>query len=110
MQCTLYKIYFWNVFHMNYNLICIFLCTPSCANLSILVKSGCYIVDAASTGNIHCLGTTRWRGDVALRGSLIWCGALSGEVTRTTTVEAYVARGGSSSGWCRQVPHRRRWG
>jgi hypothetical protein len=27
---------------MNYNLICIFICTPICANLSILVKSGCY--------------------------------------------------------------------
>jgi hypothetical protein len=25
MQCILYKIYFWKVFHMNYNLICIFL-------------------------------------------------------------------------------------
>jgi hypothetical protein len=27
---------------MNYNLICIFICTPVCANLSILVKSGCH--------------------------------------------------------------------
>jgi hypothetical protein len=44
MQCTLYKIYFWKVFHMNYNLICIFICTPICVNLSILVKSGCYMV------------------------------------------------------------------
>jgi hypothetical protein len=43
MQCTLYKIYFWKVFHMNYNLICIFICTPICTNLSILVKSGCYV-------------------------------------------------------------------
>jgi hypothetical protein len=42
MQCILYKIYFWKVFHMNYNLICIFICTPICANLSILVKSWCH--------------------------------------------------------------------
>jgi hypothetical protein len=28
MQCVLYKIYFWKVFHMYYNLICIFICTP----------------------------------------------------------------------------------
>jgi hypothetical protein len=28
MQCILYKIYFWKVFHMYYNLICIFICTP----------------------------------------------------------------------------------
>jgi hypothetical protein len=30
MQCILYKIYFYNVFHMYYNLICIFICTPIC--------------------------------------------------------------------------------
>jgi hypothetical protein len=42
MQCILYKIYFWNVFHMNYNLICIFICTPICTKKIILVKSGCY--------------------------------------------------------------------
>jgi hypothetical protein len=30
MQCILYKIYFWKVFHMYYNLICIFICTPIC--------------------------------------------------------------------------------
>jgi hypothetical protein len=30
MQCILYKIYFWNVFHMYNNLICIFICTPIC--------------------------------------------------------------------------------
>jgi hypothetical protein len=29
MQCILYKIYFWKVFHMYY-LICIFICTPIC--------------------------------------------------------------------------------
>jgi hypothetical protein len=33
---------FLKVFHMNYNLICIFICTPVCTNLFILVKSGCY--------------------------------------------------------------------
>jgi hypothetical protein len=27
MQCILYKIYFWKVFHMNYNLICTPICT-----------------------------------------------------------------------------------
>jgi hypothetical protein len=32
MQCILYKIYFWKVFHMNYNLICIFICSPICTN------------------------------------------------------------------------------
>jgi hypothetical protein len=30
MQCILYKIYFWKVFDMYYNLICIFICTPNC--------------------------------------------------------------------------------
>jgi hypothetical protein len=30
MQCILYKIYFWKVFHMYYNLICIFIRTPIC--------------------------------------------------------------------------------
>jgi hypothetical protein len=30
MQCILYKIYFWKVFHKYYNLICIFICTPIC--------------------------------------------------------------------------------
>jgi hypothetical protein len=34
---------FLKVFHMNYNLICIFICTPICTNLFILVKSGCYM-------------------------------------------------------------------
>jgi hypothetical protein len=40
MQCILYKIYFWKVFHMNYNLICIFICTPICTKKIILVKVG----------------------------------------------------------------------
>jgi hypothetical protein len=35
---------------MNYNLICIFICTPVCANLSILVKSGCHIAPVVSRG------------------------------------------------------------
>jgi hypothetical protein len=43
MQYILYKIYFWKVFHMYYNLICIFICTPIWTNFFILVKSGCYI-------------------------------------------------------------------
>jgi hypothetical protein len=38
MQCILYKIYFWKVFHMNYNWIC----TPICTKIFILAKSGCY--------------------------------------------------------------------
>jgi hypothetical protein len=42
MQCILYKIYFWKLFHMNYNLICIFICTPICTKKIILAKSGCY--------------------------------------------------------------------
>jgi hypothetical protein len=43
MQCILYKIYFLKVFHLYYNLICIFICTPVCTKKNfILVKSGCY--------------------------------------------------------------------
>jgi hypothetical protein len=62
MQCTLYKIYFWKVFHMNYNLICIFICTPICANLSILVKSGCYrySIHLGSTKMYHDLRQQFW--------------------------------------------------
>jgi hypothetical protein len=41
MQCILYKIYFWKVFHMYYNLICI-LYALLCGQNFILVKSGCY--------------------------------------------------------------------
>jgi hypothetical protein len=41
MQCILYKIYFWKVFHMYYNLIC----TPMWTKNFILVKSGCYTRD-----------------------------------------------------------------
>jgi hypothetical protein len=42
MQCILYKIYFWKVFHMHYNLTCIFLYALLFAQNFILVKSGCY--------------------------------------------------------------------
>jgi hypothetical protein len=42
MQCILYKIYFWKVFHMYYKLICIFICTRIWTKKFILVKSGCY--------------------------------------------------------------------
>jgi hypothetical protein len=41
MQCILYKIYFWKVFHMYYKLICI-LYALLCGQNFILVKSGCY--------------------------------------------------------------------
>jgi hypothetical protein len=41
MQCILYKIYFWKVFHIYYNLICI-LYALLCGQNFILVKSGCY--------------------------------------------------------------------
>jgi hypothetical protein len=41
MQCILYKIYFWKVFHLYYNLICI-LYALLCGQNFILVKSGCY--------------------------------------------------------------------
>jgi hypothetical protein len=41
MQCILYQIYFWKVFHMYYKLICI-LYTLLCGQNFILVKSGCY--------------------------------------------------------------------
>jgi hypothetical protein len=44
MQCILYKIYFWKVFHMYYNLICIFLYALLFAQNFILVKSGCYTI------------------------------------------------------------------
>jgi hypothetical protein len=43
MQCVLYKIYFWKVFHMYYKLICI-LYALLCGQKFILVKSGCYIL------------------------------------------------------------------
>jgi hypothetical protein len=52
MQCILYKIYFWKVFHMNYNLIC----TPICTNFFILVKSGRYsLVHERTTLSLYAL-------------------------------------------------------
>jgi hypothetical protein len=30
------RINFWKVFHMNYNLICIFICTPICSKILFL--------------------------------------------------------------------------
>jgi hypothetical protein len=58
MQCILYKIYFWKVFHMNYNLICIFICTPICTNFFILVKSGHYsLVHERTTLSLYALFT-----------------------------------------------------
>jgi hypothetical protein len=38
------------------------------------------VVDAAGLRNIHLLQTTWWMSDVALRGILLWHGALSSEV------------------------------
>jgi hypothetical protein len=43
MQCILYKIYFWKVFHMYYKLICI-LYALLCGQKKFLIKSGCYII------------------------------------------------------------------
>jgi hypothetical protein len=54
------------------------------------------VVDATSLGNSHFLRTMGWKGDVALRGSLLRHGALWSKVARTTTVEACVAGGGSN--------------
>jgi hypothetical protein len=67
------------------------------------------VVDAANLRNSHLLKTTWWRGDVALRGSLLRRCALRSEVALATTVEAGVARSGSSGRWCRQAHHRQRW-
>jgi hypothetical protein len=59
------------------------------------------VVDAAGLHNSHLRRTTWWRGDVALRGSLLRRSALSSEVAGATTIEAGVARGSSSGRWCR---------
>ena len=53
------------------------------------------VVDATGLGNGHILRTTWWMGDVALRGILLQRGALSSEVARATTVEAWVPAGAS---------------
>jgi hypothetical protein len=44
-----------------------------------------------------------------LSGVLLWGSALSREVAHTTTVEADVARGGSSGQWKRQALRMRCW-
>jgi hypothetical protein len=67
------------------------------------------VVDMAGLHHDHLLQTTWWMSDVALRGILLWRGALLREVARATTVEAGVARGGPSGRGCMQVHHRRRW-
>jgi hypothetical protein len=67
---------------------------------------GC-IVDVAGLCNCHLLWTTWRMSDMALSGILLWCGAVSSEVARATTVEAGVAGGGPTGRWCRQVHHRR---
>jgi hypothetical protein len=63
MQCILYKIYFWKVFHMYYNLICI-LYALLCGQNFILVKSGCYM---GSPHPQHPVG--RGQGMMEWRGS-----------------------------------------
>jgi hypothetical protein len=50
MQCILYKIYFWKVFCMYYNLICIFICTPMWTKNFILVKK--WVLHAHSGGGV----------------------------------------------------------
>jgi hypothetical protein len=67
------------------------------------------VVDAAGLGNGHLLWTTWWMSDVALRGILLWRGALSSEVAQATTVEAGVTGGGPSGQACRQAHQRQRW-
>jgi hypothetical protein len=52
MQCILYKIYFWKVFHMYYNWICILYVLLLAQNF-ILVKSGCYNVHGADRTRRH---------------------------------------------------------
>jgi hypothetical protein len=55
MQCILYKIYFWKVFHMYYNLICIFLYALLVARNFILIKSGCYMAPLFLTHATYAL-------------------------------------------------------
>jgi hypothetical protein len=64
------------------------------------------VVDAADLHHGHLLRTTWWMSDVALRGILLWRGALSSEVAQATTVEAGAAEGGPSSRGCRQAHQR----
>jgi hypothetical protein len=67
------------------------------------------VVDAAGFHDSHLRRTAWWRGDLALRGSLLWRSALSSEVAGATTVEVGVARGGSNGRWCRLAHSRWRW-
>jgi hypothetical protein len=50
MQCILYKIYFWKVFHKYYNLICIFICTPICTKFYSCKK---WVLQASCCSNPH---------------------------------------------------------
>ena len=78
MQCILYKIYFWKVFHKYYNLICIFICIPICTNFFILVKSGCYTRPGAAPGPPRFLRRQLpLPGPGQLRGRHVSCGLSS---------------------------------
>jgi hypothetical protein len=67
MQCILYKIYFWKVFHMYYKLIYI-LCAVLCGQNFILVKSGCYRQKGGFSGRLASDGiTTRGYGALPLQ-------------------------------------------
>jgi hypothetical protein len=54
MQCLLYKIYFWKVFHMYCNLVCI-LYALLCGQNFIHVKSGCYKLHSVTPPELKCL-------------------------------------------------------
>jgi hypothetical protein len=95
MQCILYKVYFWKVFHMYYKLICI-LYALLCGQNFILVKSGCYT----------SLAPARWAGRSRLeaqpeRVKWPWWLACWGAVTVTPSFKAktrcssYVCSGSS---------------
>jgi hypothetical protein len=55
----LYKIYFWKVFHMYYNLICIFICTPICTKFYSCKKWVLHIVMSACP-SLLCLYISSW--------------------------------------------------
>jgi hypothetical protein len=52
MQCILYKIYFWKVFHMNYNWIC----TPICTKILFLQKVGVTRTHYQGNGGVSLAG------------------------------------------------------
>jgi hypothetical protein len=65
MQCILYKIYFWKVFHKYYNLICIFICTPICTKFYSCKKWVLQVLGGRvikRSGDTVC-GLHRARGD-----------------------------------------------